>query len=162
MQPQLGTAPRRTSASRWAFSQLGCLMNIECINLPSQWPGYDDWYRQIMTKDQTPAHTTISLDKLARRVANAVCQFLDVSLPYLFASSNVIFNREAGGNTDDLPRRSVEDRRQCRHQEGTSQPDRIGPSLPGKLAAHSPTQSFYHCDEPTPPVPTGGKQMRSE
>ncbi|KAH9976824.1 hypothetical protein BGW80DRAFT_1202963 [Lactifluus volemus] len=42
-----------------------------------KWPGYDDWYRQIMTRDQTPAHTTISLEKLARRVANAVCLFLD-------------------------------------------------------------------------------------
>jgi hypothetical protein len=126
---KVGVFPTRTSD------------NIECINLPCQWPGYDDWYRQIMTRDQTPAHTTISLEKLARRVANAVCLFLDVSLPYPFAShSNVIFNREAGSSTDEWPRPRVEDRRLYRHQEGRGHPDRIGPSLPGKLAAHSPTQ----------------------
>ncbi|KAI0255576.1 hypothetical protein BJV78DRAFT_1369259 [Lactifluus subvellereus] len=43
-----------------------------------KWPGYDDWSKQIMTRDQTSAHSTITLEKLAKRVANAVCHFLDV------------------------------------------------------------------------------------
>ncbi|KAH9059703.1 hypothetical protein EDB87DRAFT_1562947 [Lactarius vividus] len=41
------------------------------------WPGYDDWSGQIMTKDQTPAHNTITVDKFAKRVASAVCRFMD-------------------------------------------------------------------------------------
>jgi hypothetical protein len=32
-----------------------------------------------MTKDQTALHKTITLEKLAKRVARAVCKFLDVS-----------------------------------------------------------------------------------
>ncbi|KAH9961171.1 hypothetical protein BGW80DRAFT_1360468 [Lactifluus volemus] len=42
-----------------------------------KWPGYDDWYSQILTKDQTQTRTTISLEKLAKRVAIAVCKLLD-------------------------------------------------------------------------------------
>ncbi len=34
-----------------------------------------------MTKDQTPAHNTITVEKFAKRVAAAVCRFLDVSPP---------------------------------------------------------------------------------
>jgi hypothetical protein len=41
-----------------------------------------------MTRDQTSAHSTISLEKLAKRVANAVCHFLDVSLSNMFCHSN--------------------------------------------------------------------------
>lgn len=32
-----------------------------------------------MTRDQTAAHRTITLEKLAKRVARAVCKFLEVS-----------------------------------------------------------------------------------
>jgi hypothetical protein len=32
-----------------------------------------------MTKDQTVSHNTITLEKLAKRVARAVCKFLEVS-----------------------------------------------------------------------------------
>ncbi|KAH9961685.1 hypothetical protein BGW80DRAFT_1563974 [Lactifluus volemus] len=42
-----------------------------------KWPGYNDLDRQIMTRDQTPDRRTITLEKLAKWVARAVCQFLD-------------------------------------------------------------------------------------
>jgi len=32
-----------------------------------------------MTRDQTVTHSTITLEKLAKRVARAVCKFLEVS-----------------------------------------------------------------------------------
>jgi hypothetical protein len=48
-----------------------------------QWPGYGDWSSQIMTRDQTIAHNTITLAKFAKRVANAVVRFLDVSNPFV-------------------------------------------------------------------------------
>lgn len=48
-----------------------------------QWPGYGDWSSQIMTRDQTVAHNTITLAKFAKRVANAVVRFLDVSNPFV-------------------------------------------------------------------------------
>ncbi|KAI9461957.1 hypothetical protein BJY52DRAFT_1222161 [Lactarius psammicola] len=41
------------------------------------WPGYGEWSTQIMTKDQTPAHKTITVEKFAKRVASAVCRFMD-------------------------------------------------------------------------------------
>ncbi|KAI9432653.1 hypothetical protein H4582DRAFT_2083042 [Lactarius indigo] len=41
------------------------------------WPGYGEWSSQIMTRDQTPAHNTISVEKFAKRVASAVCRFMD-------------------------------------------------------------------------------------
>ncbi|KAH9044858.1 hypothetical protein EDB84DRAFT_1558939 [Lactarius hengduanensis] len=41
------------------------------------WPGYGEWNSQIMTKDQTPAHNTITTEKFAKRVASAVCRFID-------------------------------------------------------------------------------------
>ncbi|KAH9980588.1 hypothetical protein BJV74DRAFT_779394 [Russula compacta] len=41
------------------------------------WPGYSEWSTQIMTKDQTPAHNTIPLEKFAKRVASAVSRFMD-------------------------------------------------------------------------------------
>lgn len=41
------------------------------------WPGYSEWSSQIMTKDQTPAHNTITVERFARRVASAVCRFMD-------------------------------------------------------------------------------------
>ena len=34
-----------------------------------------------MTKDQTSAHNTITLEKFAKRVTNAVGRFLEVSIP---------------------------------------------------------------------------------
>ncbi|KAI0249605.1 hypothetical protein BJV78DRAFT_1129465 [Lactifluus subvellereus] len=46
-----------------------------------KWPGYDDWSKQIMTRDRTSSHSTITLEKLAKRVANAVCHFLDCRDP---------------------------------------------------------------------------------
>ncbi|KAH9003671.1 hypothetical protein EDB86DRAFT_2265584 [Lactarius hatsudake] len=41
------------------------------------WPGYGEWSSQIMTRDQTPAHNTITTEKFAKRVASAVCRFMD-------------------------------------------------------------------------------------
>ncbi|KAN0141934.1 hypothetical protein V8E53_000396 [Lactarius tabidus] len=43
------------------------------------WPGYSEWSSQIMTRDQTPAHNTITVEKFAKRVASAVCRFIDAS-----------------------------------------------------------------------------------
>jgi hypothetical protein len=45
-----------------------------------KWPGYIDWSTQIMLKDQTSAYNRITLEKFAKRVASAVCKFLDVSI----------------------------------------------------------------------------------
>jgi len=45
-----------------------------------------------MTKDQTPAHNTITVEKFAKRVAAAVCRFLDVSPAVLESTAvTVIF-----------------------------------------------------------------------
>lgn len=44
-----------------------------------QWPGYSEWTTQIMTRDQTPAHNTITLGKFAKRLASAVGRFMEVS-----------------------------------------------------------------------------------
>ncbi|KAH9170715.1 hypothetical protein EDB89DRAFT_1248870 [Lactarius sanguifluus] len=41
------------------------------------WPGYGEWSSQIMTRDQTPAHNTITAEKFAKRVASAVCRFME-------------------------------------------------------------------------------------
>ncbi|KAF8494389.1 hypothetical protein F5888DRAFT_655635 [Russula emetica] len=41
------------------------------------WPGYSEWTTQIMTRDQTPAHNTISLGKFAKRLASAVGRFIE-------------------------------------------------------------------------------------
>jgi len=52
-----------------------------------------------MTRDQTSDHRTITLEKFAKRVANAVGRFFDVSLPppplvlwnfFLFGSWSVV------------------------------------------------------------------------
>ncbi len=40
-----------------------------------------------MTRDQTPAHNTISLEKFAKRLASAVGRFMEVS-PFFFLSRN--------------------------------------------------------------------------
>ncbi|KAI9511236.1 hypothetical protein F5148DRAFT_1281043 [Russula earlei] len=42
-----------------------------------KWPGYPEWSTQIMTRDQTSLHRTITLEKLAKRVASAVCKFVE-------------------------------------------------------------------------------------
>ncbi|KAI0291575.1 hypothetical protein BC826DRAFT_476650 [Russula brevipes] len=44
-----------------------------------KWPGYGEWSTQIMTRDQTSAHNTITLETLAKRIARAVCKFLEVA-----------------------------------------------------------------------------------
>ncbi|KAH9062575.1 hypothetical protein EDB83DRAFT_842378 [Lactarius deliciosus] len=44
------------------------------------WPGYGEWAAQIMTRDLTPAHNTITVEKFAKRVASAVCRFMDEQL----------------------------------------------------------------------------------
>ncbi|KAF8494399.1 hypothetical protein F5888DRAFT_656350 [Russula emetica] len=41
------------------------------------WPGYSEWTTQIMTRDQTPAHNTITLGKFAKRLASAVGRFIE-------------------------------------------------------------------------------------
>ena len=43
-----------------------------------QWPGYKEQAKQIMIRDQTKDHNTISLETLATRVAGAVCRIMDV------------------------------------------------------------------------------------
>ncbi|KAH9980585.1 hypothetical protein BJV74DRAFT_887741 [Russula compacta] len=42
-----------------------------------KWPGYVEWQTQIMTRDQTAGHNTITLETLAKRVARAVRKFLE-------------------------------------------------------------------------------------
>ncbi|KAI9432259.1 hypothetical protein H4582DRAFT_2083754 [Lactarius indigo] len=43
------------------------------------WPGYPGgWSSQIMVRDPTPAHNTITVEKFAKRIASTVCRFLDV------------------------------------------------------------------------------------
>jgi hypothetical protein len=41
-----------------------------------------------MTKDQTSSHNTITVEKFAKRVAAAVCRFLDVSLLLRYTAAN--------------------------------------------------------------------------
>jgi len=56
-----------------------------------KWPGYTDWTTQIMTRDQTPAHNTISLEKFAKRLASAVGRFMEVSPTFsLFLSEDFL------------------------------------------------------------------------
>ena len=62
------------------------------MGLPfTKWPGYSEWTTQIMTRDQTPAHNTITLGKFAKRLASAVGRFMDVSpcFPILSARFNM-------------------------------------------------------------------------
>jgi len=46
------------------------------INIHIMWPGQHEWSSQIMTRDQTPLHNTITMEGLAARVARAVGRFL--------------------------------------------------------------------------------------
>ncbi|KAI9438953.1 hypothetical protein H4582DRAFT_2075566 [Lactarius indigo] len=41
------------------------------------WPGYPGGSSQIMVRDPTPAHNTITVEKFAKRIASAVCKFID-------------------------------------------------------------------------------------
>jgi len=41
------------------------------------WLGYTEWTTQIMIKDQTSEHNTISLEKFAKRVGSAVSRFMN-------------------------------------------------------------------------------------
>ncbi|KAI0270565.1 hypothetical protein BC834DRAFT_861988 [Gloeopeniophorella convolvens] len=41
------------------------------------WCGYADWVTQIMIRDQTPHRRTITLEKLAKRIASGVIRFLE-------------------------------------------------------------------------------------
>jgi len=51
--------------------------NATTLYLRINWPGYNDWSSQIMTRDQTIVQNTITLEQFAKRVANAVGRFLD-------------------------------------------------------------------------------------
>jgi len=51
--------------------------DISTTYIRINWPGYNEWSSQIMTKDQTSAHKTIPLEKFAKRIAGAVSRFLD-------------------------------------------------------------------------------------
>jgi len=51
--------------------------NVSSMCIRINWPGYGDWRSQVMTKDQTSAHNTITVEKFAKRVAATVCRFLD-------------------------------------------------------------------------------------
>jgi len=53
------------------------LGNCSSMYIRINWPGYNEWATQIMTKDQTSAHNTIVLQRFAERVGRAVSRFLD-------------------------------------------------------------------------------------
>jgi len=43
------------------------------------WPGYEDFKRQVQTRDETPAHNQITVGKFAQHVGRSVDAFLRVS-----------------------------------------------------------------------------------
>jgi hypothetical protein len=58
------------------------LLEIVLLKASSfQWPGYSEWNLQIKTREQNATSNTISLEKFAKRVADGVGKFLDVSPP---------------------------------------------------------------------------------
>jgi len=127
-----------------------------------QWPGYGEWSSQIMTRDQTIAHNTITLAKFAKRVANAVVRFLDVSNPFVLRvlragswtiqrslsfsnSPDVLFG--AGGRATSRAKSKLADRR-WRDYEGGCHPCWSCARLAGELATDPAIESL--CGAPMP------------
>ena len=109
-----------------------------------------------MTRDQTPAHNTIPVEKFAKRVASAVCRFIDVS-PWFGNSGTedcTDFVWRAGGIEDAGPgtRGALAYRPRCHHQ-GRCHNHWSSPCFTRKLAAHSPTETLRVLKIPplTPP-----------
>ncbi|KAH9955295.1 hypothetical protein BC827DRAFT_1158308 [Russula dissimulans] len=50
------------------------LGNCSSMYIRINWPGYNEWATQIMTRDQTSAHNTIVLQRFVERVARAEAQ----------------------------------------------------------------------------------------
>jgi hypothetical protein len=50
-----------------------------CLSMPSQWPGYRSWKRQIPTRDETRARNPITLARFMKYVAVSLDKFFDVS-----------------------------------------------------------------------------------
>lgn len=72
-----------------------------------------------MTRDQTPAHNTISLGKFAKRLASAVGRFMEVSSPlslgiyiyrhkvqYFSKTNNLLFSKIFNRRPIDFPVKS--------------------------------------------------------
>jgi hypothetical protein len=49
----------------------------------SQWPGYEDWKRQIPAKDETYGRNPITLARFMKHVGTSVNNFINVSLSFL-------------------------------------------------------------------------------
>jgi hypothetical protein len=69
------------------------------LNKYFQWLGYNEWSTQIRTRDQTTAHSTITLETLAKGVARAVFRFLEVStyLHVTYGKSRLTSEQDATG-----------------------------------------------------------------
>jgi hypothetical protein len=95
-----------------------------------------------MTRDQTPAHNTITVEKFAKRVASAVCRFIDVSLVFWGLRTRLTL-WHAGGIEDAGPgtRGALADRPWCHHQ-GRCHHHRRRSCLTRKLATHSPAETL--------------------
>ena len=62
--------------------------------LLSQWPGYDNWKRQIPTKDETYARNPITLGRFMKHVGTSVNNFITVSILLLPLSPSLIGSRD--------------------------------------------------------------------
>ena len=103
-----------------------------------------------MTRDQTPAHNTISLGKFAKRLASAVGRFMEVSYPlslgiYIYRHKVQYFSKTnnflfffIGGPSTSLSRAKLADRRWRDHKR-TSHLNWGRTRHAGQLAAHPPT-----------------------
>ena len=109
-----------------------------------------------MTRDQTPAHNTIPVEKFAKRVASAVCRFIDVSLRFWDPGTedSTEFFWRAGGIEDAGPgtRGALADRPRCHHQ-GRRHHHWSRPCFTRELAADSPIETLRVLKIPplTPP-----------
>ena len=56
----------------------------------SQWPGYEDWKRQIATRDETYAKNPITLSRFMKHVGTSVNKFMNVSFSLLPLSPSLI------------------------------------------------------------------------
>jgi len=62
---------------------------IHVRRLLLQWPGYDDWRRQIPTRDQTYSRSPITVARFMKHVGTSVNNFINVSFLLLLLSSVV-------------------------------------------------------------------------
>ena len=109
-----------------------------------------------MTKDQTTAHNTITLEKFAKRVTNAVGRFLDVSTSILeFSAVTVNFNRPgilivAGSPASSGAGSKLADWRRRNHEGGRHRHWDCS-CLAGKLAADPAAESLCGATMPAHP-----------